>query len=128
MRSILACWVGLMLVLSACKSGGIQSKAAVQSAIERHLQQRPNVALNNMNLDVQDVKFHGDRAEAEVKFSSKQSPNLAVGVRYVLRRSGDRWEVESSSPIGGMGSNPHGGAGNALPSPDASAPAPQASH
>jgi hypothetical protein len=66
--------------------------------------------LTNLTLEVQDVTFTGDTAQAEVKFRSKQSPNLVVGVRYLLRRVGDRWQVESSSPSSGMGASPHSGA------------------
>jgi hypothetical protein len=124
MRSALAGLVGVALVLSACsKSGGIQSKAAIQAAIERHLQGRPNVALNSMTVDVQDVRFDGDRAEAEVKFRSKQAPDLTVDVHYVLRRVGDRWEVESSSVRRGMGGSPHGAAGGRRPGDPLPAPA-----
>jgi len=129
MRLVLACVAGLALVLSGCsKLGGSQSKAAIQAAIERHLQQRPKVMLNNMTLEVQDVKFSGDKAEAEVKFRSKQAPSLAVEVRYGLRKVGDQWEVESSSPSSGTGGNPNGDAGGAAPTPRPTEPALQPSH
>lgn len=128
MRSLLIGLLGMALLVSGCsRSGGIQSKEAVQAGIERYLQKRSQIALNNMTLEVQDVKFQGDRAEAEVKFRSKQSPDLAVGVHYVLRRAGDQWEVESSSATSGMGGNPHGTAGQA-PALPPSGPALQPSH
>ncbi len=120
MRVLVGCLVALGLVVAGCsKTGERQSKAAVQAAVEAHLQQRQNLMLANMTLEVQDVKFTGDTAQAEVKFRSKQSPNLVVGVRYLLRRVGERWQVESSSPSSGMGASPHAGA--AAP---ATAPAP----
>jgi hypothetical protein len=120
--------LGLALLASGCsKSGGTQSKEAVQAGIERYLQKQSQIALNNMTLEVQDVKFQDDRAEANVKFRSKQAPQLAVGVHYVLHRTGDQWEVQSSSAASGMGGNPHGGAGQA-PTPPASGPALQPSH
>ncbi len=119
---------GVVLIAGGCKSRGIESKASVEAAIVKHLQQRPNIVLNNMNLEVQDVKFEGERARAEVKFSNKNQPDLAVGVRYVLRRAGDHWEVESSSPTGGMGANPHGGAQTGAPSSEPSTPPLQPSH
>jgi hypothetical protein len=100
----------LLLVVGCSRTAETQPKAAIQAAIEAHLQQRQNLVLANMTLEVQDVKFAGDKAEAEVKFRSKQSPNLSVGVRYLLRRAGDRWQVESSSPSSGMGASPHAGA------------------
>jgi hypothetical protein len=111
MRFLSICLLGLLVLIGGCsKTGGLQSKAAVQAAIEAHLQQRPNLMLANMTLEVQEVKFTGDTAQADVQFRSKQSPNLVVGVRYMLRRAGDRWQVESSAPLGGMGTPPHGGA------------------
>jgi len=125
MRFAPVCLVGLAVVLSGCgKSTGLPSKAGIQAAIERHLQQRPSVVLKNMTLEVQDVKFEGDRAVAEVKFRSKQAAEIVVGVRYELRKAGDHWEVESSSPTGGMGASPHA----TTPAPGPSALTPQPSH
>jgi hypothetical protein len=63
-----------------------------------------------MTLDVQEVKFHGDTAEVEVKFESKESPDLAVKVHYVLQKSGDHWVVRSNSPASGMGGGAHSSA------------------
>ena len=129
MRAILLCLVGAALVLSGCsKSGGVQSKAAIQEAIERHLQKQSSVLLDNMTVEVQDVKFEGDRANADVKFRSKQSPDVVVGRQYVLRRVGKQWQVESSSSAGGMG-NPHGGPMSPQPTSPSTAPVtPQPSH
>jgi len=129
MRSVLVGLLGLTLVGSGCsKSGGTQSKEAVQAAIEQYLQKQSNIAMNNMTLEMGDVKFQGDRADAEVKFHSKQAPSLAVGVHYVLRRAGDQWEVQSSSASSGMGGNPHGGTAGQAPTPPPSGPPLQPSH
>ena len=136
MRSVLACLLGLGIVLTGCnRSKGLESKEAVQAAIEAHLAQRQNLMLANMTVEVQDVKFKGDTAEAQVNFRSKQASDLVVGVRYLLRRSGGTWKVESSSPTSGMGGAAHGGMGasphgqsEAMPEPSAETPAPQSSH
>ena len=130
MRFLLAVGVGLAVVLSGC-SKSVQSNTVIQAAIERHLQKQQNIAFNNMTLEVQNVKYAGDKADADVKFRSKQAPDLAVSVHYTLQRSGDSWEVVSSSSSSGMGGNPHGG-GSGMPMPPpgpAPAPAqPQPSH
>ncbi len=126
MRLLLAAGVGLALVLSGC-SKAVQSNAPIQAAIERHLQKQQNIAFSNMTMEVQNVKYAGDKADAEVKFRSKQAPDLAVSVHYVLQRSGDTWEVVSSSSSGGMGGNPHGG-GLPAPAPAQPRPQPQPSH
>lgn len=122
----------------ACGRFGDQKKA-VQTAIEEHLKQRTNMMFQNMTLEVQDIKFDGDTADAQAILRSKQSPNISVGVRYILRKSGGRWQVESSAPTSGMGTSPHGAAGSmggdphnsmALPETPSNpqSPAPQSSH
>jgi hypothetical protein len=128
---MLLCLAGVALVLSNChRPGKVPSNAAIQQAIEQHLQKlkQSNVLVNNMTVEVQDVKFEGDRANAEVKFRSKQSPDLVVGRHYVLRRVEGQWQVESSSSPGGMG-NPHGGSMSPQPSSPPAAPVtPEPSH
>jgi uncharacterized protein YhdP len=79
----------------------------VQEAIEEHLRQQSNVVLQNMTVEVGEVAFLGDTAEAQVTFRSKQAPTLAVGVEYKLRRSGNGWKVESTSSASMGGTNPH---------------------
>jgi hypothetical protein len=130
MRMLLISFVSLAMVApTGCgKMGGMQSKSAIKAAIEAHLKQRSNLLFSNMTFEVADVKFSGDRAEAEVIYQSKQSPNLAVRIRYILRRAGDHWEVESTSPVGGMGGTPHGMTNPAPPTSQPTTPAPQPSH
>lgn len=107
-------WVPALIMLFSLVSGGcgstsnIETKEAVQKAVEAYLQQRPNLALANMSLEVAEVKFEGETATAEVKFRSKQSSALVVSVHYKLKKSGDGWQVETSTPGAGAGGNPHG--------------------
>jgi len=129
MRGVLLGLAGIILLSSACsKGGGLQSKEAVRAAIEAYLRQRPNVVLGNMTLEVDEVTFRGEIAEAQAKFRSKQSPDLIVGVRYELRRTGSQWQVTSSSPISGMGMSPHGGAATRAPVAEPGKLAPRSSH
>lgn len=125
MRRLAACILGVAVVFVAgCNR--LQSKSAVQAAIEQHLKDRPGLIMQNMTMQVESVKFTGDRAEAHVKFQSKEMPQSFVEIRYTLRRSGDHWEVESSSPMS-MG-GPHG---SVMPAPSGTAPAepqPEPSH
>lgn len=140
MRFLMAGFLSVALLTSACsKSGETAQEREVRAALEGHLQKKGNLALNNMDMEIQSVKFSGDTADAEVRFQSKQKPELAVGIHYVLRRSGGHWEVESSSPIAGLGQDSHqaaetpgapGAAGQA-PRPATPSPAgakPEASH
>jgi len=129
MRAMLLCLAGTALVLSNChRSGKVPSNAAIQQAIEQHLQKQSSVLFSNMTVEVQDVKFEGDRANADVKFRSKQAPDLVVGRHYVLRRVNGEWQVESSASPGGMG-DPHSGAMSPEPNTRPAAPViPQPSH
>jgi len=129
MRALWTLAAALLFLIAGCgNSGKLQSKEAVQAAIEAHLQQRPNVMLAKMTLEVNDVKFTSDTADAEVRFRSKQSPTVAVSVRYKLRRAGDQWKVEMSTPSNGMGSSPHGGATPSAPATSGGDTALQSSH
>ena len=109
--------VGLAGSAACHRLSGVHSKAAVQEAIEEHLKQQPNVVFQNMTVEVGDVAFSGDTAEAQVKFRSKQAPNMAVGVQYKLRRSGNGWKVESTSAASMSGTTPHGNTAGPMPSP-----------
>jgi len=132
MRAVVMSLVVLGLAGSAAchRLSGVHSKAAVQEAIEEHLRQQSNVVLQNMTVEVGEVAFLGDTAEAQVRFRSKQAPNLAVGVEYKLRRSGNGWKVESTSSASMGGASPHSNtaAPAAPPSTNPTDVAPQPSH
>jgi ketosteroid isomerase-like protein len=119
MRAAVISLVVLSVATSAAcrKLGGIDSKAAVQQAIEEHLKQQPNVFFQNMTIELGDVTFSGDTALAQVKFRSKQAPSMAVGIVYRLRKTGDRWRVESTATASTPGTTPHGGAAAPMPPP-----------
>lgn len=132
----------MAVLLGACsKPGQSERERAVRAALNAHLQQRSNLALNNMTVEIQSVKFPSDdSAEAQVRFQSKEKPDLAVAMHYVLKRTGDHWEVESSSPVVGTGPDSHqsaeapAGHGESAPtaapggSPAAGGPKPESSH
>ena len=127
MRLLAICLAASVLICTGCsRADTLHSKEAVKAAIEAHLQQRADVMYGSLTLEVQDVKFSGDTALVQATFRSKSSPQIAVGVNYTLRRAGDHWEVDRSTPAGGMGASPHGAGSTAQPS--APAPTPQSSH
>ncbi|MFZ0964583.1 MAG: hypothetical protein WAO35_27305 [Terriglobia bacterium] len=70
---------------------------AIPSEIEGHIRNLPQGAFSNMNLEVEEVKFIKDIAEACVKFQSPHGKELAIRQRYILRKSGGQWKVESLS-------------------------------
>jgi hypothetical protein len=118
MRAVVMSLVVLGLAGSAaCHRLSGNSKAAVQEAIEKHLKQQPSIVFQNMTVEIGEVTFNGDTAEAQVKFRSKQAPNLAVGMLYKLRRAGNGWQVESTSAASMSGTTPHGNTATPAPSP-----------
>jgi len=119
MRAVVIGLVVLGVAASAAchKLHGIDSKAAVQQAIEEHLKQQPNVFFQNMTVELGDVTFSGDTAIAQVKFRSKQAPSMAVGIVYRLRKTGDKWRVESTATASMPGTTPHGSAAAPMASP-----------
>lgn len=127
MKGTLLGLVAIAAILPACNRG-LHSDQAVREAIEAHLKTRSDLAMTKMSLELDSVKFAGDTAEAEVKYRSKDNPNVAVSVRYTLRRAGDHWEVLSSSSGNPMATSPHSGGAMAAPPGPTAAPAPAPSH
>jgi hypothetical protein len=131
MRALVISLVLLGVAASAgChKLSGIDSKAAVQQAIEEHLKQQPNVFFQNMSVELGDVTFSGDTAIAQVKFRSKQAPSMAVGIVYRMRKTGEKWRVESTATASMPGTAPHGSTAAPMSSPSANpGVGPQPSH
>jgi hypothetical protein len=98
-----------------------QSVAAtltIPPAIKDHVRNVPQGVFSNMDLEVEEVKFHGDTAEAYVRFQSPNVTELVIRQRYVLRKSGDHWLVESRQPANGASK----AAAHPLPPSQASAP------
>lgn len=111
----------------------MNSKEAIEQAVEKHLHENSHLMLNSFTTHFQKVTLKGDTAEALVEYQSKNLPRLTVAVRYVLRRVGGEWQVISSSSAGGQAmspANPHGGAGmeSDTGAPPQSVPAPVPSH
>ncbi|MGD1104534.1 MAG: hypothetical protein ABSA59_21020 [Terriglobia bacterium] len=79
---------------------------AIPPAIKNHVRNLPQGVFSNMDLEVEQVKFHGDTAEADVRFQSPNVTELVIRQHYVLRKSGDHWQVESRQPANGAGKAP----------------------
>ena len=74
---------------------------AIPPAIEHHVRNLPQGVFSNMDLEVEEVKFHGHTAEAYVRFRSSNVSGLVIRQCYLLKRLGDHWEVESRKPANG---------------------------
>ena len=69
-------------------------KPAAEKAIRSYLESRPNLAMDRMELEVEDVQVEGDTAIAKVIFRTKEGEG-AMPFTYNLRREGDGWAVIS---------------------------------
>ncbi len=76
---------------------------AIPPAIRNHVRNLPQGVFSNMNLEVQEVKVHGEIAEAFVRFKSSNVSGLVLHQCYLLRKKGEHWEVESRKPTHGGG-------------------------
>jgi hypothetical protein len=126
MRYLMAGVVAWTLLGCACSKKPSAEEQAVRDAISAHLNQQRGLALNKMKLQFQSVTIQGDTAHAQVRFQSVAKPDLAVAMNYALRRVGGKWQVESSSPVAGMGTDSHQAA--ETPAGTTAAPPPAPAH
>lgn len=115
-----------LMLLAGCGSSGsstagLNSKEAVRKAVVEHLSQRKGLDLDMSAMDVEigDVSFKTNEAEASVSFRAKGSQTAAMTMQYQLERSGEGWKVKPKAPGAAGGGNPHGGGAPAveLPAP-----------
>lgn len=131
MRRLLAC-VAIVSVIGVSGCRKTDSKAAVEAAVQEHLNQNSHLMLNSFTTHFETVTVKGDTAQALVKYESKNVPNLAVQVSYGLKKVNGEWQVVSSSSAGGQmtnPANPHQGVTlDQVPPPGNQPPAPVPSH
>ncbi len=94
----------------------LSATLVISPAIRTHLQTLPQEMFSNMALEVEAVTFHGDTAEAAVKFQSSKVFGLVIRRRYLLRKSDGQWQVESRKPSIGAGHAPQAPAHSEPPS------------
>jgi hypothetical protein len=126
-KGTLAGLLALAAMLTGC-ARGLRNEKAIREAIEAHLKTRSDLMMAKMTLEVESVKFSRDSAEADVKYHSKDNPDLAVSVHYSLKLAGNHWEVVSSSSANGGVANPHGAGAPPSPQGPPAAPVPAPSH
>ena len=108
------------LLIAGCKRAP-ENKDAVKQAVVEHLKKNAALEVSQLDIEVADVQFSGNEANAKVSIKPKSAPDQGMTMPYTLDRKGDRWEVRPRSTsghgaMGGMG----GGAGSAPVSPEAS--------
>ena len=104
-----------LVLLSGCRKD-IQNKEAVRQGVLNYLAKRSD--LTAMDIDVSNVSFHKNEANATVHFQAKGSPEPGAGmeIKYILERTGDQWVVKGRSSMAGSGhGTPAGGDAGQLP-------------
>ena len=101
-RSLIFILLAAAALAAACARQSIETKPAVEAALRAYLTQRPGLAMDKMDMEVKDVKFKGETAEADVVFRVKDGEG-EMAMRYTLRRQGDTWVVERSAQSGASG-------------------------
>jgi hypothetical protein len=104
-----------VLFLAGCAKD-INNKEAVKEAVMKRLTTVSGLNMSGMEVEISNVSFQGDKADAQVAFKGKGSAEAMLNMSYKLERKGDEWTVKSSS--GGMG----GGGSNLPPGHPPAAP------
>jgi hypothetical protein len=108
-----------VLLVAGCKRAPENSEAIRQAVIE-HVKKNAGIDMNQINVEIRNVKFEGSQASAAVSFKPKGSPDQGMSMSYTLERQGDKWVVKGrggghGGMSGGMDSGGTRGAGD-LPS------------
>ena len=105
-RIFLALIFAGLIVLSGCQKSN-QNPEAVKQAIVEHLSKRTDNMLSAMDIDVKNVSFRADGADAAVSFRPKGSKEGGLDMNYELELKNGKWAVK---PKPAMQGDPHGGA------------------
>ncbi len=104
--------LSFILLVAAAVSAGCnrtpENREAVQKAIVEHLSKNAALDMNQLNVEMGEVRFEGNEATATVAIKPKTSPEHGMSMTYTLERRGSDWLVK------GRGAG-HGGAGMNAP-------------
>jgi hypothetical protein len=89
----------------AVASANSSPNDAIQSAIQAHLAHNSNLRLNSFDMEVKQVKFDEDHAQAQVEFHAK-SGSGSMQLTYALTKRDGTWQVVESMPGGSNFSHP----------------------
>jgi len=116
-RSLAVFLCAVAILCSACNRAG-ENKQAVREGIVQHLSKNAALDVNQLNVDVTDVKFSGNTATAAVSIKPKSAPEQGMNMTYTLERRGDKWEVQGrAAGHGGAGAAMSGGLGSGAAPP-----------
>jgi hypothetical protein len=92
-----------------------ENKDAVRQAVTEHLSKNAALDMNQLNVEVADVKFQGNEATASVAIKPKSAPEQGMTMSYTLERRGEKWQVKGRGSGHGGGMGMGGGTPNAAP-------------
>ncbi len=112
MRALLALCLLLTVVTGCSRPAPVNDRADVEKAIQDYVNSRPILSPSAMSMEVEQVSFQGDQAEATVLFHGREEVQSSVALRYVLKRTGSRtWVVEPDKTRGITSAPPRAGGG-----------------
>jgi hypothetical protein len=82
--------------LAAC-SRTPKTNEAIRQAVVEHLQKNSGLDVSAMNIDVKNVEYRGDEADATVAFTPKSTPDGGMAMRYTLESRGGKWVVKGKA-------------------------------
>lgn len=105
-RPSLYLFLALVAMAAGCNRPP-QNEAVVRQALMDHLRDNVALDLNQLDVAVNDVKFNGNQATANVAFKPKSAPDQGMSMSYTLERRGEKWTVsgKGSGHGGAMGSS-----------------------
>jgi hypothetical protein len=89
-------WLIAVLALAGC-SKNIDNKDAVAASVKKYVAGK-GINVDQMNVNVNTVSFHGNQADAQVAFVPKGGGS-GVSANYQLERVKDEWVVKSRSTM-----------------------------
>lgn len=92
-RLLLAGLAVSVLAFLGCNRRPPESEDAVRQAIEKYLATRSNLNMQGMSIAVGAMRFHDDRAEADVVFKARSDSKAVMSMHYSLKQNGASWEV-----------------------------------
>jgi hypothetical protein len=91
--------------VTAVASANSNPNDAIQNAIQAHVAHNSNLRLNSFDMEVKQVKFDEDHAQAQVEFRAK-SGSGSMQLTYALAKRDGTWRVVESTPGGSNFSHP----------------------
>jgi hypothetical protein len=98
-------------LLPACKKN-IQTNEAIREGVIKHLANKKGLSLGSMDIEVSNVTFRENEADAIVSFKPKGGDAASgMQMRYTLERKGNEWVVKSRADSGAHSAMPGMGQG-----------------